>query len=122
MGPSTWPVNVLGSRDQVLVGGNRFASSYQVDQRHRAGRKLPMNLVNECKIWLEKTWVVTLHHVHREGNQVADRVAWIALKLQKGEKKLWSTPQSIMGRNATATGYSLVNLAKESTQTLMCQR
>ena len=49
-------------------------------------------LIQECKGWLRKGWVVNIQHGYREGNSIANSMAKQILHLQQGVFRRWRTP------------------------------
>ena len=50
------------------------------------------NVIQECRFWLNKSWVVSIKHVYREGNQVGDQLAKMALKSHHNTLLKWRGP------------------------------
>ena len=52
------------------------------------------NVIQGCKEWLYKNWMVNLKNVYREGNQVANHLAKMALKHHHNNFIKWRIPPS----------------------------
>ena len=50
------------------------------------------NVIQECKEWLQRGWIVNIRHVLREGNLVADKLAKLALKSHSRNITRWLQP------------------------------
>ena len=47
------------------------------------------NVIQECRVSLNKSWVVSIKHVYREGNQVTDQLTKMALKAHHNTLLKW---------------------------------
>ena len=52
------------------------------------------NQIEACKRkdMVQRDWEIQVHHIHREGNHVADSLAKLALNFQSQETRRWSSP------------------------------
>ena len=50
------------------------------------------NLAECCRGMMKRSWSVSIHHVHKEGNRVADALEKCSLKLDNREAKECSDP------------------------------
>ena len=50
------------------------------------------SLIQECREWLRRRWVVNVCHTYREGNKMADYMAKRALNVQQGVLQRWNGP------------------------------
>ena len=51
------------------------------------------NVVHECQAWLKRDWITNVQPIFREGNQLADALAKLAIKLHHAYMKIWSSTQ-----------------------------
>ena len=49
-------------------------------------------IIQECRDWMERQWVIVIQHLRREGNVVVDAMVKMALKIQQGVLKTWHNP------------------------------
>ena len=49
------------------------------------------NVVHECQAWLKRDWITNVQPIFREGNQLADALAKLTLKLHHAYMKIWSS-------------------------------
>ena len=54
------------------------------------------NIIADCKELISKDWHVTVCHVYREGNAVADGLANLALLQRQGFHELLSCPSEVV--------------------------
>ena len=50
------------------------------------------NIIQECKDYINKDWSISIKHVYREGNQVADRMTKLVLNSSKSIIARWRKP------------------------------
>ena len=50
------------------------------------------NVIQECKDYINKDWSISIKHVYKEGNQVADRMAKLALNSPNSIIARWRKP------------------------------
>ena len=56
---------------------------------------LHVNMIQECKHWLEKDRVISVKHIYKEGNQAADKMAKLSLYTLDDTFTSWRKPQRI---------------------------
>ena len=50
------------------------------------------NMIQECQEWLARGWIITFKHIYREGNQLTNKLAKLALKSNSSNTCRWPHP------------------------------